>query len=244
VIPFTNLQSGVETAIHGECEEFEATHIITDQSSIVNLTWVHEPGTELNRTASIFHENDELPYFWEFCYFTIAFEWIYDEIPNDALLTTTFQTDTTGDFLTVNGTRMFQIHSWLIDSSGEWTNIFSSEPPYSSVGLRYTSDLNFFDLHGGWEGMVTDENGAQEDPTDILRVGIGLAPTEYFDSFMGTHPWQEYDGSVTIIVSSVSLVVEMIDHIAIRNIQLITGATTIFSVSLIVVAIALKLRRK
>ena len=55
--------------------------------------------------------------------------------------------------------------------------------------------------------MVEDASGIQEDPEDVLRIGVGLAPSESFESYDDSYPWQDYNGSVTAIVNTLGLVV-------------------------------------
>ena len=102
---------------------------------------------------------------------------------------------------------MFEVYSWLITSSDGWNQLYKPEAPFTTASHLYTYDLNYFDLVN-WRGMVEDELGAQEDPEDIMRVGVGLAPSESFESYDETHPWQDYNGSVSAIVTTVSLIVE------------------------------------
>jgi len=200
VLPDPYLQTEVELYTHGTSNEFNATHVDTGGiSSYVNLTWTHTSGTELQLTR--------LPGIWEFCYFTTSFQWVLDRIPTDAMFYISYGVSTTGDFNTTEGETMFNVHAWLIDSSDEWQSIHESEPPYTPTVHQYSYDLNYFDLSAGWRGMVEDDSGYQEDPEDILRVGVGLAPSEAFETYNNGYPWQEYNGSVSAIVQTLSLVV-------------------------------------
>jgi len=101
---------------------------------------------------------------------------------------------------------MFKVYAWLIDSSDDWPSLYESEPPYTTTAHLYTYDLMYFELVA-WSGMVEDDSGFQEDPEDVLRVGVGLAPSENFENYNDAQPWQEYNGTVTAIVDTVSLVV-------------------------------------
>jgi len=210
VISNPDLQTGVELYNHGNSDEFSTSHDSTDGS--VNLTWAHVAGTELQLTADetpFRSEQDQLPYYWDFCYFTVSFNWLLDRIPTDAMFYVTYEVQTTGNFSSTDGDLMFNVHSWLIDSSDEWAPLLESEPPYSTSAHLYSLDLNYIDLITGWGGMVADSSGIQEDPEDILQVGVGLAPSENFDSYDGTFPWEEYDGSVTTLVHTLSLIVTL-----------------------------------
>ena len=54
---------------------------------------------------------------------------------------------------------------------------------HTAIAHQYSYDLNYFDLIAGWGGMVQTVEGTQDDPNDILQVGVGLAPTEDFDTY-------------------------------------------------------------
>lgn len=198
VVPDPSLATGVDLHVQGNSGEFNASHIMTGAaSSYVNLTWSHTAGTELALT--------QMPYHWEFCYFTVAFSWDLNKMPTDAMFYVTYTIHATGDFNSTVGETMFGVYAWLIDSSDSWRSIYESEQPYPAVPTRYYYDLNYFDLLAGWGGMVTNQEGVQEDPEDILHIGVGLAPTEAFDTFSDGFPWQQYNGSVTALVHTLSL---------------------------------------
>ncbi len=209
VIPDPYLQTGVELHNHGTSNEFNASHVQTGGiDSHVNLTWNHVAGIELTLTSAelpFTTQRNDFPYYWDFCYFTVSFPWNLERLPTDAMFRFSYGVHTDDDFNTTDGESMFNVHAWLIDSSDNWEPLYESEPPYSTTIHLYTYDLNYFDLHSGWRGMVRDDSGNQEDPEDILRVGVGLAPSEDFDTHDETHPWQEYNGRVMVIVNTLSL---------------------------------------
>jgi hypothetical protein len=191
--------------VHGETSEFEGSFHDDEGLSYVNLTWQHVANTSLQKTSGVF--SDQMPYFWDFIYFFQTFEWGRNQLPNDANFSLVYKSIRAGDFDSELGGTLFRVHAWVIDSSGNWEMIFESSPPHP---LDYTTqyrDMDYFDLMSGWEGMIDDENGIQEDPADSLKVAIGLAPSQQFDIHDGVYPWKEYNGSVTILVSSMSLVV-------------------------------------
>ncbi len=212
VIPDPYLQSEVDLNIHGTSNEFNASQVMTGTArSYVNLTWTHVAGTELTTTASqvpFVTVQDDYPYFWDFCYFTVSFRWEYERMPTDAMFYLTFGVNTTGDFNTTEGQQMFRVGSWLIDSSNDWTALYTPQPPYTTQRHLYSYDLMYFELVA-WSGMVQDDSGYQEDPEDTLRVGVGLAPSESFETYNDSHPWQEYNGTVCASISTVSLVVRL-----------------------------------
>ncbi|MHA2265370.1 MAG: hypothetical protein ACXAEN_23525 [Candidatus Thorarchaeota archaeon] len=192
--------------IHGEASEFEGSFHDDDYGlNYVNLTWQHVANTSLEKTTG--SSSEQMPYFWDFVYFFQAFDWDRNQLPYDANFSFTYKSIHVGDFDSEIGRHLFRVYAWVIDSSGNWEMIFESSPPHP---LDYTTqyrDMNYFDLINGWEGMIEDENGMQEDPADSLRVAIGLAPSQQFEIYDDMYPWKEYNGSVTILVSGISMIV-------------------------------------
>jgi ABC-type dipeptide/oligopeptide/nickel transport system permease subunit len=127
-------------------------------------------------------------------------------MPSDVNASMEFATTLTGDFLNEEATLMFKVYIWLIDSSGNWRQIYSSYPPYLPVYQTRAVDLNWYDIIEGFRGMV-EEDGEQDDPTDELTLAIGLAPTFAFRDFGGATPQLNYTGSVTVSVKSSTLFV-------------------------------------
>lgn len=201
VIPDPSLRAGGSFSSHGDSDEFSGLVSAGSgpTSGYVNLIWTHVAGTEVQLA--------QVPDIGDFCYTPIAFNWNLERVPIDAMFYLNYAILTTGDFNSTDGAQMFKVRSWLIDSSDNWEPLFESEPPYTTTSSQYSYDLNYFDLANGWEGMVEDENGVQEDPQDVLQVAVGLTSTENFDSYNGDIPWQEYNGTVIARVDSLSLVV-------------------------------------
>jgi hypothetical protein len=204
-VPDPSITEAPVILVHGETTEFEGGFHDDNGLTYVNLTWQHVANTSLQKTPEM--SSEQMPYFWDFVYFFQDFEWARNQVPNDANFSFTYKSIHVGDFDSEPGRHLFRVYAWLIDSSGNWEMIFESSPPHP---LGYTTqyrDMDYFDLVSGWEGMIEDENGMQEDPADSLRVAIGLAPSQEFDIYDGLHPWKEYNGSVTILVSNMSMVV-------------------------------------
>ncbi|MFW9849265.1 MAG: hypothetical protein ACFFF4_08995 [Candidatus Thorarchaeota archaeon] len=239
VIQDPDLRSGVELHTHGISDEFNVTHVIMGTTDgYVNLSWSHIAGTELELTSDKVPSRslqDVYPYYWDFCYFTVSFPWNLERIPTDAMFYLTYAVHTAGAFNTTEGPQMFKVYAWLIDSSDDWTSLYESEPPYTTTAHLYTYDLMYFELVA-WGGMVEDDSGVQEDPEDVLRVGVGLAPSENFDTYNDTQPWQEYNGTVTAIVDTVSLVVLLEPEGGISPLELyfITGPIVLVVVFVVV----------
>ncbi|MFW9908322.1 MAG: ABC transporter permease [Candidatus Thorarchaeota archaeon] len=206
-IPDPKFGSTPAIVIAGTAEDsFSTAHGTADSSlgkSHVNLTWTHIAGANLNFTRD---PNRELPDTGDFIYTMQSFEWPYERLPSDVNMTLEFGTTRTGDFLTQEyGGLMFKVYIWLIDSSGNWRRVYASNPPYSTIIQNRRIDLNYFDISAGWRGMIST-NGDQEDPEDVLTVAVGLAPSANFEDFLGSSPWEEYTGSVTVTIAKLELV--------------------------------------
>jgi ABC-type dipeptide/oligopeptide/nickel transport system permease subunit len=187
------------TIVGTEPDQFSSAH----GDSHVNLTWDYTAGDDLNITID---PENQMPDSGNFIYTTQSFNWTYDSLPSDVNISFSFSTTLTGDFKSNDvGGLMFKVYLWLIDSSGDWQRIYQSSPPYSEDTLTRRIDLNYFDIAAGWRGMVEDD-GVQLDPEDVLTVAVGLAPTRNFESFLGTQPWLNYTGSVTVKVQKLEVV--------------------------------------
>ncbi len=186
--------------------QFSVTHGDADStygSSYTNITWEYVAGEGINFTED---PEEQLPDAADFAYITQKFNWTYENLPSDVNVTLVFGTTMTGDFgeYAVGGL-MFKVYIWLIDSSGNWRRIYQSNPPYSESQISRRIDLSYFDTAAGWRGMIENATGYQEDPLDELTVAVGLAPTSNFQSFLGTNPWLNYTGSVTITVTKLEV---------------------------------------
>jgi len=170
----------------------------------VNLTWSHANESMSWRTPP--DPEDNLPASNDFVYFTQQFEWPYEALPNDVNMTLDFSITRTGDFAKLEGGLMFKVYVWVIDSSGNWRNVYRSYPLYSEDYRARQIDLSYIDIVAGWRGMDEDATGWQEDPNDILTVAVGLVPTAVFRNFLGATPELNYTGSVTASIKGVSLI--------------------------------------
>jgi len=176
-----------------------------DDYSHVNLTWTHTPGA---MDWNNYDPTGQMPDANDFVYFTQTFEWGFNTMPSDVNMTLSFATEMTGDFADyAEGGLMFKVYMWLIDSSGDWQQIYRSFPPYNEEFQPRRVDLSYFDMAVGWRGMIEDEDGEQTDPSDDLTIAVGIAPTDNFRNFLGDTPEVYYDGSVTVTFSEVSMIV-------------------------------------
>ncbi|MGY5876628.1 MAG: hypothetical protein RTU30_12840 [Candidatus Thorarchaeota archaeon] len=197
------LNNGPPINVAGSSGEFEGSHHPSTAGNSVDLTWTHTNGTELDFLES---PDSNLPDCADFIYTQFDCEWPLELMPIEAVISIDYSFTLTGSFDTeVYGPTMFRVYYWLIDSSDTWLKISQSYPPYSEGVQEYRIDIDYLNLVDLFEGMIEDESGTQEDPADLFTVAIGLAPTSNFQSFIGTDPWMDYDGSVTLTITKVML---------------------------------------
>jgi len=192
------LDSSDDVVEMGNVNEFSHEYYYTGGNyGHLNLTWNHDSGTEIH-TRSPF--NAEMPDTMEFVYFKQTVEWEYNVMPLDVNITINYGIIRTRDFYASE--LMFRVHVWLIDSSGDWREIYRSYPPYVNGHIgSHSISLFGSDIWNAWDGMIEDDAGHQEDPSDELTFAIGLAPTDTFVNYYGGTPWLTYDGSVTLMVT-------------------------------------------
>jgi hypothetical protein len=190
MIPDPNLESEPDAFVNGTSGEFN--YVYSD--NIMQLNWTHTKGTTLDFSAG---NDDDMPSYNDFVYFTQSFDWPYEERPEKAIMHLNYSVTTIGSFTNTSNQNMFKLYSWLIDSSGDWVKFYETSFPYYSAFIDRRINIGYVDLLNGIYGMIEDEFGIQEDPEDILTVGIGLAPTDYFQSSIA-------NGSVIVAVSSMN----------------------------------------
>jgi peptide/nickel transport system permease protein len=210
-LPDPNLDSPTigEVIVEGSSGEFTGTRNFAaspDEKSNVTFEWTHVANTTIEFRLPP-DPDENLPDTLDFVYFAQTFEWGYERLPKDVNVTVSFSIETTGDFLTnVYGGKMFELMFWLIDSSGNWTRIYQSVPPYTGALINRPIDLGFTEIVAAWKGMI-DEGEGQQDPTDMLTVAVGLAPTYSFASTVtGPAPWTYYNGSVKATITHMECV--------------------------------------
>ena len=165
-----------------------------------NLTWTHHANESI-QFRQPFDVSGNLPDSLDFIYLYREFDWPKNRLPSDVNTTIEVGVTLTGDFASDPlGGLKFKSYIWLIDSSGNWRKIYESYPPYAEIYQQRRVDLSYFDILEAWGGMVEDPTGTQEDPTDVLRVAIGLAPTRQMRNTL------YLDGSVTFSVRRLSMV--------------------------------------
>ncbi len=183
----------------------------------VNLTWRHTAGDELDFSGrgGIIEEDDPVlgtrPQCYDFIYTFQEFKWTYETMPSDVNMTLELGVKLSGDFATEEfGGQMFKVYVWIIYSSGFWSQVYKSYPPYEAETQNRRIDLSWFDIKDAWLGTQF-VNGSQLDPTDNLRVAVGMAPTDLFRQKLNPnnpheHPYMNYTGEVEVHLETISLV--------------------------------------
>jgi hypothetical protein len=180
----------------GNADEF--SYMYDAEYRHLDLIWDHNPGTEIHTRSPY---DPDMPDTMEFVYFKQTVEWEYNVIPLNVNITIDYGIVMTGDFS--SNSLMFRVHAWLIDSSGNWVEIHASDPSYYYGHISsHVIPLNGFDIWDAWGGMIENDAGHQEDPSDELTFAIGLAPTDYFVDYYGSTPWLTYDGSLTLTIAN------------------------------------------
>ncbi len=199
---------------NGTSSEFSALYAPKGGSNLdsyVNLTWAHTAGTQLDFGID---PNSILPDYTDLAYFEQNFTWSFNSRPSDVNMSITFGTTRTGDFAAgaqAGNALMFRLYVWFIDSSGEWTKVYETRDAtfVEEIQERRIS-LNYISIKSIFDG-TTMTNGTQADPTDTIRMMVGLAPYRWFDSSSYgsgnyTYPWQYYNGSVTVKVTKLMMI--------------------------------------
>jgi len=208
-LPDINLENAPLIGTNGSSDEFTAVHApLSDMNnqSYVNLTWSHEAGTQLSFRDE--HRElqsvDPFPDYNDWVYFETNFTWDFNSNPNAVNMSISYATFLDGDFVSgvfPNNNLMFRLYVWIIDPSGNWVQVFEDrESTYSELARDIPLSMTYESISSVFGGTA-EVNGTQEDPTDLIRLRVGLAPTFRFDSYGGDIPWANYTGSVTFQVT-------------------------------------------
>lgn len=201
-----NIDIEPDVEINGASDEFSYSYhpiSVDANDSYIELVWNHTANTSLDFSG---RDPDLIfPDYNDFIYTYQEFEWPYEERPEDGNFYFNISTILTGDFAnySIGGNLMFREYLWVIDSSGNWIRIYESrEATYSEVIQEKRGSINYITLFDIFDGMI-EEDGVQEDPSDIARVVFGLAPSYRFEDYSGGEPWTYYEGSVSFRIHSV-----------------------------------------
>ncbi len=186
----------------------------------VNLTWTHTAGTEYwwkpeldNLPLGQILPRTE-PQVNDFIMFEQELPWLYQTMPSDVNMTFELGVKLNGDFTRTYGGLMFKIYIYLIDSAGNWWQVYESVPPYESLVVNRRIDLSGFDVVEGWEGITgSNETGSDfvKDPEPWVKVGVVLSPTRNFRERLSPSnpddfPYLVYNGSVEVHVTTLSTI--------------------------------------
>ncbi len=213
IIEDTYFDSEPSTVINGTSGEFSSNyHHAADEEDFnyIELTWDHVANTPLDFRVEA-DADGVLPDCFDFIYFYQEFDWPSNEIPLEAEFNFNLSTTLEGSFATEPyGNLMFKVYVWMIDSSGNWILVYDTrDAAYSESYQDRRVNFNYIAMQQTWGGMIENSSGLQEDPEDVVQVAIGLAPRFYFESFQYIHPWEFYNGAVSIRISGMELWVYM-----------------------------------
>ncbi|TFG31707.1 hypothetical protein EU528_05455 [Candidatus Thorarchaeota archaeon] len=193
LLPDSYFESTPEFTVNGSSGELSAQMV--DSGNIVNLTWVHHANTSLEWNPVYWNQ----PECKDFTMLHQSFAWNADYVPGDAVAGIEYEWRTTGNFSTNEDAHlMCSLYVWVIDSSGNWVKLISSGPSDSGVEHFEKHDLNREERDNVWYGIYIGE-----DPSNQLTFAAGISPTHSFQSYGGTEPWREYNGTVTLLIHSI-----------------------------------------
>lgn len=206
LLPDPRFNKAPTAELSGTSNEFSSAYHQGTEFNNIELDWTHIAGTQLNFTGV--DPSGIMPDCADFIYTYQDFEWPYNQRPDAVQLLLNYSTILTGDFAPgaqEYNNLMFRVYVWSIDSSGNWIQLYvSNDAVYTDYYSLNTINLNYLEIADVFGGMIS-ENGVQEDPTDTVRLAIGLAPTLRFQSFLGSEAWTFYNGEVSIRISYVDL---------------------------------------
>ncbi|MFW9927142.1 MAG: ABC transporter permease [Candidatus Thorarchaeota archaeon] len=196
--------------VNGTSGEFSGLHVApteTSDDSYVNLTWTHTAGTDLDFLGA--DPEDTLPDYNDYVYFEQSVNWTFNNRPSDVNMSISFSTTSTGDFAPgaqPSNNLMFRIFVWVVDSSNDWTKVYESRAAsYDEIIRERRISLNYLSLKDIFDGM-TVVNGTQEDPSDTIRIRVGLAPHRFIEYASYDYPRLNWSGSVTFTIDSLKMI--------------------------------------
>ncbi len=199
MLPDPELDGSYLTFENDNHNAFESNSLISE----VELLWSHINGVELDfREPSDITNN--LPNCEEYVYISESFTWDYNVLPTQVSAYLEYEVNLIGDFDSISWPVLFSVYVWLIDSSGEWTRIYSSYSGMPSSQVSVNIGVSYDVVSRAWGGMIENDYGVQTDPTDTLRFAVGLAPTYAFAEDENQY-WNWMNGVVQVLVDSMSL---------------------------------------
>jgi hypothetical protein len=197
-----DLDEAPDFTIAGTSAEFHYSHQIADGDGLAVLNWTHMAGTMLDFRAE---PHKELPDCYDYVYLSQSFDWSYETLPEITFFSVRYSAVRTGDFNSSIGDIMFRLYAFLVDSSGNWIRIYHSYPPYTNITQQRGNYLDETGILDAFGGMIEDEFGNQEDPSDTLTLALVLAPTISFEASTAPEPWTYFNGSVEFHVTEIGI---------------------------------------
>ncbi len=171
--PGPDLTEAPTFVVTGLPEEFSGTMTYPADNMTASgaiLTWNHQGSTLQWDPFPI----PSQPASSDFVYFYMEFDWEHDKVPAAVSLMIEYTVTTTGDFA---GSSFYQLWMWMIDSSDHWTDLFHFTPSSSAELQRDYVSLDYGQIQQAFGGtVVIPPATVQEDPTDTIKVAVGLAP--------------------------------------------------------------------
>ncbi|TFG34673.1 hypothetical protein EU527_02375 [Candidatus Thorarchaeota archaeon] len=168
----------------------------------VELIWTHHEGIELDfrypkdRTMN-------LPDCEEYALVSESFSWDYNVIPTKLDVHVQYEVQLDGDFDAVTYPVLFKVYFWVIDSSNQWTLLYNSVTGTPGITNIHVNP-SFQSVYRGWNGVIEDDKGVQNDPSDILKFTVGISPTyEFYEN--ENNYWNWMSGAVKVKVTSMIL---------------------------------------
>lgn len=224
IVPDQNSVQNSESVVSDSYEDYQEIQMLSDpglngdyqivendnhnafegnsQTSQVELLWSHRDGMELDFRESSDMTNN-LPNCEEYVYVSESFVWDYNVLPTQVTAHIDYDLNLIGDFDSISWPYLHHVYIWIIDSSGEWTRIYTSTS-IASESVVSTISVSYDAISRAWGGTVTGDSGTQEDPSDTLTFAIGIAPTYAF-AYDHSAYWNWMNGVIQILVDSMSL---------------------------------------
>lgn len=178
---------------------FEANSLTSE----VELLWSHQDGVELDFRETPDYTNN-LPDCEEYVYVSEEFNWDYNILPEIVEVNLHFSIYLAGDFDSVMFPNLFNIYVWIIDSSGEWTQLGKSDYNLPGSEIHFTIYPSYQSVSRALGGTIENDYGVQIDPSDTLTFAVGLGPTYAFAEHENQY-WNWMNGAVQIVVDSMEL---------------------------------------
>ena len=197
LVPDPDFSGSPSVVTNGSSGEFSSNyHSSTGlgDRNFVNLTFDHIANTSLDFKAA---EDETYPDCNDFIYTYQEVEWVNNEFPLVAKVSVEFVSTHTGNFTQYAYDDYVELNCWIIDSSQSWTKVGTA------IGFNWNDlqtwnfDFDFLEIRNLFDGMI-DDGGGQDDPSDTIRVVLGISPRLHFYGSGEDGPWSYLNGSMTL----------------------------------------------